>query len=191
MVLLSRVLLSRVSSLSPSNSLKAILRIYWSLALVGPILAIYHNIRTIPHSLRAGTRVGWDMICEWTNRDVKKDISRFSVDRLIAYMRRANLFAIVRQGVRDIFYAHRAEPKQYMKPVDDDVDMMKEKFRDLIGRDWKEATSPRTKSKMGLKGSMPWIEMENERKKESQKGGMFEQIDETVRRLTIWQRWTA
>ena len=148
------------------------MRIYWCVALCGHLLAIYHAIRTIPQSFQAGTRVGWDMMCEWLNRDVKKDIAHFSLERLAAYLRRANLFHVVRQGVRDYLRSHRAWTKQYMKDVDDDVEMLKEFFREKIGRDWRSATSHNTDSKMDMKGVGPWIVIETEMQKENMPGGL-------------------
>ena len=62
--------------------------------------------------------------------------------------------------IRDALYAHRTDTKQYMKPVDADVEMLKEMFREKIGRDWLEATRDNDESLMGFKGSKPWEEIQ-------------------------------
>ena len=87
------------------------------------------------------------MICEWLNRDVKKDIARFSLERLAAYLRRANLFSVVRRGIRDALYSHRKVPPQYLKNVDTDVAKLLEMFRSEIGADWRTAMRRNTGSK--------------------------------------------
>jgi len=129
------------------------------------------------------------MICEWLNRDVKKDIARFSLERLAAYLRRANLFSVVRRGIRDALYSHRKVPPQYLKNVDTDVAKLLEMFRSEIGADWRTATRRNTVSKLGLKGALPWVELAKGGREEARSGGLFEWVEEKVREQSRWQKW--
>ena len=92
-----------------------------------------------------------------------------------------------------LLYAHRSrtDTKQYMKPVDADVEMLKEMFREKIGRDWLEATRDNDESLMGFKGSKPWEEIQIAAVKETGQDGLYQWVEETVRRLTKWQIWSA
>lgn len=166
-----------------------IMRIFWATALCPSLLAIYHAIRTIPGGRAPGTNTGWDMICEWLNRDVKTDVARFSTERLQAYLRRANLFSVIRRGIRDVIHASRKAAAQYMKNVDTDVAELKEMFREEIGRDWREATRRNSESEMGFKGSLPWVELEKSGAHENDSGGLFEWVEGKVREQARWQKW--
>ena len=57
------------------------------------------SIRTVPGARAPGTNVGWDMICEWLNRYVKRDLPKFSTEGLDKYLSRSNLFGVVSRGV--------------------------------------------------------------------------------------------
>ena len=53
----------------------AIMRIFWAEALTPDLAKLMHALRSIPMSLRPGSRVGWDTPIEWLNGGITEGVS--------------------------------------------------------------------------------------------------------------------
>lgn len=120
---------------------------------------------------------------------MKRDLVKFTFDWLANYLRRASFYGVLSRGLRDILRANRSDSPQYMKNADTDVDILKEKFRELIGKDWRSASRPNDSSKLGLRGKFPWSELAAGGLNENGRGGLYEWVEGKVRDQARWQRW--
>ena len=147
----------------------AVMRIFYSEALTPDLASLYHNIRTIPLSYKAGSRTGHDMPCEMLHRAISAGVvNHVSPERIGNFIR---AFPFLQRG-KDMLHqwllAGRKDKQTFMKDMDADVQKLKQWFVDKVGADWRAATRRNSNSQLGLaSGKLPWKEVAET----SQKGG--------------------
>ena len=98
---------------------------------------------------------------EWLNRDLKANVGPGQTEQSCNnYLRRYNFWRVVMEGIRSVVWDDRAERRQQMKDMSEDVAILVEWFKENIGATctWEEATAPNVDSKLGINASfaLPW-----------------------------------
>jgi hypothetical protein len=112
----------------------AIMRIFWSEALVPELAHLYHNIRAVPMSKR--TYVGWDTPIEWLNGSITDGVNNLvSKERIQEFVKNYSFMEANYASLLDVMnFVRPAQAK--MRDMDSNVDKMKGWLVDNIGNDW-------------------------------------------------------
>ena len=172
----------------------AVMRTYWSRALLSPLARLHRATQTLPLSKHGGARnVGLDMPVENLNRDIKEGVSKPSEDAIREYCQRRDFLAAVGDGVDSLMYAERGELKDALrKKIDSDVRKLKAFFRERIGATWAAATQRRVTSEIGLKdrpGLIRAWEAMGPNMYQDGSGHYLEWVKGHVRDKAPWHEW--
>ena len=138
----------------------AILRVFWSEALHPNLARIYHYNRTISLLGLKGSNCGWDMPIEKENLAISSNVVRPTFERVCAYVAELNLLGPVIRAIQKILFKHRQVQPGKMKKISEDVNLIVEKLKKVLGATWAEACVPRPQKDSKLinppKSPMPW-----------------------------------
>ena len=164
----------------------AIMTIFRSFAMDPQLLQLYENIRSIPMSTREGSKVGWDMPCEWLNLAITQGVKYgLSEERISKFVAGFALSDASNQLLREQFLDRNQLRATKMKSIDADSLKIKSFFMDKIGRDWATASRRNQESRLGItRGKKPWDEV-REAATAGGKDSIAEFVKETVRRYTL------
>ena len=143
----------------------AIMRVFWGMAMVPELDALYHAIRTIPSGEHLGCGVGWDMVIEKVNLAIKEHVdAHVSEEQIRNFVENWACLETVQKHMRDILGENRAEQHWRGRDVRADIDMLKEFFRSKIGQTWATATRRDTTLRVtagsGRAARKPWNDIE-------------------------------
>ena len=163
----------------------AIMRIFWSYTMHPHLKELYENMRSIPMSLNAGSRVGWDMPCEWLNLAITKGVkTHVSEDHITKFIAGFALSDRNNQLLRDQFLDKRSAKLYKMKSIEEDSVKLKTFFMQKIGSDWNTASRRNSESRLGItRGKLPWEEVSDAARRGG-KDSVPNFVSETVRRYT-------
>lgn len=138
----------------------AVMRVWWAQAMTPQLASLYHKIRSLPMSNNKGVKVGWDTPIEWLNGAITAGVEKLvSESRIENFIERFPLLQHNYNVLRAEFFS-RAEHHSWMKSMETDVNHWKAFFIEKIGRNWQQATSRNTTSKLGItRGTPPWEEV--------------------------------
>ena len=173
-------------------SFMSVLRVYWGIALVAPLRAAYHAVR----SLRLiHTHVGWDYFIEHLNllirQGVKANITRELIEKFI---REVNFTSVVNRGLSAVIKWNQAVDKATAKQIDSDVLLIKEFLRKEIGTTWAAATAASDANQLGVdltdwggqracRRGAPWKKIQGA----SQQYRAY--VEDVLGRYCKWHRW--
>ena len=140
----------------------SILRVFWAHAMHPDLQHIYHGIRSLPVSRRPGSRVGWDMLCEWLHRSISAGVqTRVSEERITHYIENFAFMEHCHEICEDWAYQGRADYEKHIKDIAPDAQLLVGELRQKVGSTWQQATRPNLVSALGIdhRGPLPWDEM--------------------------------
>lgn len=141
----------------------AIMRVFWSNALVPDLKALYEEIRTIPSGTTAGCGVGWDWAVELLNAAIKEHVaSRVSEQQIKTFVANWALLECVQARLRDLRERNWNHTNLHALDATPDVTDLLEIFRVTVGRTWRAATSPNSNAKVTQgpkRQKRPWVEV--------------------------------
>lgn len=163
----------------------AIMRVFWGYTMHPELKHLYDNIRSIPMSFNEGSKVGWDMPCEWLNLAITQGVQiRVSEERITKFVAGYALTDTNYQLLRAQFLDQRKEYIHKMKSIEEDSVKLKTFFLNKIGRDWATASRRNAESELGItRGVLPWVEVRDA----ARAGGndsVPSYVETTVRRYT-------
>ena len=135
----------------------AIMRIFWSEALVPDLAQLYHALRAIPMS--SSVHVGWDTPIEWLNGSITKGVtSQVTESRIENHVANFSLLDSNYKALLDMFEVDPGSAK--MRDLSGNASRMKDWLINNIGADWATATAANQDSRLGIgRGVLPWEEM--------------------------------
>lgn len=136
----------------------AVMRVFWSAALVPDLAQLYHNLRAIP--VTKNTFVGWDTPIEWLNGAITAGVhSHVSEQKIQRFISQYSFLESNYASMTEMMEVARSAQAN-MKELDGNVNCMKGWLIDNIGADWATATQPNQNSKLGIRlGNLPWNEV--------------------------------
>ena len=163
----------------------AVMRVFWSEAMHPHLKELYTNLRTIPMTQNEGSRVGWDMPCEWLNLAITQGVRyQVSEERIAKFVKGFSLTSANNDLLRAQFLCQRQHRQYKMKCINEDSIRLKTFFMQKVGDTWANATNRNVNSRLGItRGLAPWIEMER-MAIAGGKDSLPHYISETVRRYT-------
>ena len=140
----------------------AVMRVFWSEAMHPHLKELYTNLRTIPMTQNEGSRVGWDMPCEWLNLAITQGVRyQVSEERIAKFVKGFSLTSANNDLLRAQFLCQRQHRQYKMKCINEDSIRLKTFFMQKVGDTWANATNRNVNSRLGItRGLAPWIEME-------------------------------
>ena len=160
----------------------AIMRIFWAEALTPDLAKLMHALRSIPMSLRPGSRVGWDTPIEWLNGGITEGVPAHVTETRIE--RFVEIYPLLQSNysrLRTASQAGRKAAHTHMKDMDSDVNVLKDLFRQKVGVGWVAATAANAIPQLVTeRGVLPWIEVQNH----MSNGSVAAQVSRLVTGLT-------
>ena len=145
----------------------AILRVFWGMALVPDLDALYHAIRTAPSGEHLGCGVGWDWAIEMLNGAIKAHVgSHVSEAQISNFVASWATLETVQKHMRELLEQNQAEKHWRGRDVKSDIKKLKKFFRDCIGSTWAEAIDANTSARIvrpaaaGRSVKKPWKQVE-------------------------------
>ena len=162
----------------------AIMRVFWSQALVPDLANLYHELRAIPMSDRVF--VGWDTPIEWLNGAITDGVRALvSEDRIEEFVANYSFLHHNYSAMREMVEAASPAGVSFMRDMDGNVARMKDWLIKNIGSDWNTASRPNRNSKLGIsgRGKPPWDEIRDAMTKTGA-DSVASHVSEVVRGMT-------
>ena len=140
----------------------SILRVFWAQAMHPELLRIYSGIRSLPMSMRPGSRVGWDTPCEWLHKAISAGVqTHVSERRIDNFILGFPFMEHCQDTLSDFLYANYSKETAFMKDMDADVHTLVGHLRATVGSTWQHAARANHISALGIvhRGPLPWDEI--------------------------------
>jgi hypothetical protein len=119
-------------------------KLFWSNALVDGLKQVHDEMRTLSLTGNPSAQVGWDMLPENLNLQVKEGINPPVTEEYIEeYCENLIFCSPVSMGLQQVLPGQGRKPTNWRKKVDDDTQRIIDMLRLNVGETWQEATNER------------------------------------------------